>query len=96
MLTGTVAMQQDAENAQQIARQFVTDDKAIINLLTVRDKNQVLLRVRVTEMQRNTVKELGITPGFPAPLSFTIGGLSFNFAGNQTTFGDDAAMARRR
>jgi len=87
VLSGSVAMQQEIENAQQIVRQFVTDDKAIVNLLTVHDKNQVLIRVRVTEMQRNTVKELGITPGFPAPLSFTIGGFNFNFAGNQTTFG---------
>ncbi len=82
VLTGTVASQQTVDNAQQIARQFVTDDKSIINLLGVRDRNQVVLRVRVTEMQRTTVKELGITPGFPAPLGFSIGGVGFSIGGN--------------
>ena len=86
VLTGAVGSQQTADNAQQVARQFVTDDRAIVNLLSVRDKNQVVLRVRVTEMQRTTLKELGITPGFPAPLNFTIGGLGLTFAGTPATF----------
>jgi pilus assembly protein CpaC len=87
VLSGSVASPQQVENAQQIVRQFVADDKAIVNLLSVHDKNQVLLRVRVTEMQRNTVKELGITPGFPAPLQFNINGLTFDLAGTAQTFG---------
>ena len=87
VLSGSVATAQQVENARQVVRQFVGDDKAIVNLLTVHDNNQVLLRVRVTEMQRNTVKELGITPGFPAPLQFNISGLSLDLAGNPTTFG---------
>lgn len=87
VLSGSVVSQQELEDAQQIVRQFVSDDKAIINLITVHDKNQVLIRVRVTEMQRNTVKELGITPAFPAPLSFSVFGFNFNFAGNPTLFG---------
>lgn len=87
VLSGSVATPAEVENAQQVVRQFVTDDKAIVNLLTVHDKNQVLLRVRVTEMQRNTVKELGITPGFPAPLQFSINGLTFDFAGTPQIFG---------
>jgi pilus assembly protein CpaC len=87
VLSGSVVSQQEVENAQQIVRQFVSDDKAIVNLITVHDKNQVLIRVRVTEMQRNTVKELGITPAFPAPLQFNFLGFNFDFAGNPTTFG---------
>lgn len=86
VLTGSVASQQTADNAQQVARQFVNDDRAIINLLAVRDKNQVVLRVRVTEMQRTTLKELGITPGFPSPLSFSLAGVGFSFAGTPANF----------
>ncbi len=86
MLSGSVATQQELENAQTVVRQFVGDDKAIVNLLAVHDRNQVLLRVRITEMQRNTVKELGITPGFPAPLQFSFGGLTLDLAGNAATF----------
>jgi pilus assembly protein CpaC len=90
VLTGSVAAQQDADSAQQVARQFVSGDTAVVNLLRIQDKNQVLLRVRVTEMDRNTIKELGITPGFPSPLQFTAIGLTFDFAGTPTVFGNTA------
>jgi pilus assembly protein CpaC len=36
---------------------------SIINLLKVRNQNQVLLRVRVSEMSRAVIKELGVSPG---------------------------------
>ncbi|MBV8536308.1 MAG: pilus assembly protein N-terminal domain-containing protein, partial [Alphaproteobacteria bacterium] len=86
VLTGSVASAQDAENARQIARQFVADDNSIINLLSIRDKSQVLLRVHVSEMSRQVVKELGITPGQPTPFNFSIGGSHFSFTGNTPNF----------
>lgn len=86
ILSGSVASSQEADNARQIARQFVADDSSIINLLNVRDKSQVLLRVRVSEMARSVVKELGITPGQPTPFNFHIGSNSFSLAGNTPTF----------
>lgn len=82
VLTGSVASPAVAENARQIARQFVADDNAIINLLNIRDKNQVLLRVRVSEMSRSTVKELGIQPGG----TFNIGGSRFGLTGAAMNF----------
>lgn len=86
VLSGSVASAQEAENARQIARQFVADDNSIINLLSVRDKSQVLLRVRVSEMSRQVVKELGITPGQPTPFDFHLGGANFSVAGNAPSF----------
>jgi pilus assembly protein CpaC len=80
VLSGSVASQIVSENARQIARQFVADDNSIINLLNIRDKNQVLLRVRVSEMARQVVKELGITPGSPA-FNAHIGGTRLNVSG---------------
>ncbi len=88
VLTGSVASQRVATNAQEIARQFVGDDKSVINLIRVRDRSQVVLRVRVTEMQRTAVKELGITPGFPAPFSFKLGGLAFSIGGSAPSFAE--------
>ncbi len=85
VLSGSVASAQESENARQIARQFVADDNSIINLLSIRDKNQVLLRVRVSEMSRQVVKELGITPGSP-PFNFKIGGSTFTVTGNKPSF----------
>jgi pilus assembly protein CpaC len=88
VLSGSVATPAELENVQQVVRQFVADEKAIVNLIKVHDDNQVLLRVRVTEMQRNTVKELGITPGFPAPLQFSLlSGATFVFGGTPQTLG---------
>jgi pilus assembly protein CpaC len=86
VLTGSVASAQDAENARQIARQFVADDGSIINLISIRDKSQVLLRVHVSEMSRSVVKELGITPGQPTPFNFHLGGANFSFTGNTPNF----------
>jgi pilus assembly protein CpaC len=86
VLTGTVSSQLVANNARTIALQFVDQPTKVIDLLTVRGKNQVMLQVHVTEMTRNTVKELGITPGFPVPLSFNINGANFTLTGNPQTF----------
>ncbi|MBV8535212.1 MAG: type II and III secretion system protein family protein, partial [Alphaproteobacteria bacterium] len=66
--------------------QFVADHNSIINLLSIRDKSQVLLRVHVSEMSRQVVKELGITPGQPTPFNFSIGGSRFSFTGNTPNF----------
>ena len=74
ILNGSVASAITAENARQIARQFVADDKSIINLLKIRGQNQVLLRVRVSEMSRQIVKELGISPN----ALFNIGSSTLN------------------
>ena len=86
VLTGNVASQQAAENARQIAQQFMPKDLPVINLLNIRDRNQVLLRVRVTEMSRQTVKELGIVPGFPIPFQFNVGGTNFTLSGTAPGF----------
>jgi pilus assembly protein CpaC len=82
VLSGSVSSAAVAENVRQIARQFVVDDSAIINLMSIRDKNQVLLRVRVSEMSRQVVKELGITPGG----NFHIGSSNFTLTGAAQTF----------
>jgi pilus assembly protein CpaC len=82
VLMGTVASPIASENARQIARQFVADDKSIINLLKIRGQNQVLLRVRVAEMSRQIVKELGISP----TAIFNAGTSSFNLAGAAQNF----------
>ncbi len=60
VLTGSVISPIDAEEARRIARPFVGDDKELINRIKVEAPNQVNLRVRVVEIQRNVIKELGI------------------------------------
>jgi pilus assembly protein CpaC len=60
VLAGSVNSPVDAEEARRIVRPFVSDDKELVNRIKVDAPNQVNLRVRVAEVQRNIIKELGI------------------------------------
>src|SRR5690606_26205698 len=60
ILTGTVSNPAAAARAQQIAAQFVSAPERVLNMLSVTGSDQVTLRVRVIEVQRNTVKQLGL------------------------------------
>ncbi|HWY15389.1 MAG TPA: type II and III secretion system protein family protein [Rhizomicrobium sp.] len=65
VLTGTVDSAQDATRAQDLASRFATaDGKAdptrVVNMLKVKGREQVLIKVRVSEIQRNIAKQLGV------------------------------------
>ncbi|MEE9317246.1 MAG: type II and III secretion system protein family protein, partial [Rhodospirillales bacterium] len=57
-LTGKVQSAVAASNAVNIARQFVAEDGDVTNMLTVMGGQQVVLKVRVSEMDRNVRKNL--------------------------------------
>ena len=59
-LTGNVRSADISEHAPVIASRFISDEANVINLLTVIEDQQVLLQVRVAEISRNVLKELGI------------------------------------
>nr|WP_286209111.1 type II and III secretion system protein family protein [Azospirillum sp. A1-3] len=61
VLSGEVPSSEAAENAQRLARRFVTSDAGVVNLLRVGRPEQVLIQVRVTEMRRSVAKKLGIS-----------------------------------
>jgi pilus assembly protein CpaC len=60
VLSGTVSSDGIAQRAQSVARRFVDDDAKIVNLLKVANEQQVLLRVRVAEVNKTAIKNLGI------------------------------------
>ncbi|HJW42119.1 MAG TPA: type II and III secretion system protein family protein [Rhizomicrobium sp.] len=60
VLTGTVASAQEAARAQDLAARFAGDPAKVVNMLKVAASEQVMLRVRVAEMQRNIAKQFGI------------------------------------
>lgn len=64
VLRGTVRSAKAAEGARLIARRFVKDDTEIVNMIGISSEQQVMLRVRVSEMQRTIVKELGFNTQF--------------------------------
>jgi pilus assembly protein CpaC len=60
ILAGVVPNMAANDRVVTLARQYVPKEDAVINMLTVSGKDQVALKVRIVEMQRFVVKQLGI------------------------------------
>ncbi len=61
VLSGTAISALEAQQAYDIALKFVdNDDKKIVNTIAVADKDQVQLKVTVAEIERTTIKQLGV------------------------------------
>jgi pilus assembly protein CpaC len=60
VLTGSVANAQDSARAQDLAARVVDDPKKVVNMLKISAGEQVLLKVRVAEIERNVSKQFGI------------------------------------
>ena len=71
ILTGQVASAEDAAKAQEIAAQFVDKDH-VLNMLSIAGKDQVMLKVRVVEVDRTAIKQLGFS------MSSTLGQVGAN------------------
>jgi pilus assembly protein CpaC len=59
ILSGQVANLADSDRAAQIARAAVEKPEQVVNMLAIAGKDQVMLKVRIVEMQRNVIKQLG-------------------------------------
>ena len=60
ILSGHVASAAEASRAQDIAASFAGDAKKVVNVLQIRSSEQVMLKVRIAEMQRSVAKQLGV------------------------------------
>ncbi len=87
ILSGTVANQAEAQEAFDIATRLVnsktdtiqwgTDDtNKIVNAIIVRDRDQIMLKVTVAEVERDVVKQLGIN--LSGSLNYGTAVLNFN------------------
>lgn len=93
VLSGTVSTARQLDRALQVAESYAPD--AVTNLMTVRGSQQVLLQVRVAEVQRTLTRELGLQPDITSedfvfstfdgldPTNFA--GASLNLAANEFT-----------
>lgn len=62
VLSGTAISALEAQQAYDIALKFVgNDDKKIVNTIAVAEKDQVQLKVTVAEVERTTIKQLGVS-----------------------------------
>lgn len=59
ILSGEVKSLSDADKAVQIARAAVAEPDQVLNMLSIAGKDQVMLKVRIVEVQRNVIKQLG-------------------------------------
>ncbi|MGF1462546.1 MAG: type II and III secretion system protein family protein [Maricaulaceae bacterium] len=63
VLSGVAPNLAAADRARQLALQFVEEDDELLNLVIIEGKDQVLLKVRVIEMNRSVIKRLGVDLG---------------------------------
>lgn len=60
IVRGSVASNSQAANAQAVVGRFIGDEDSVINMVSIRDRDQVMLRVRIVEMQHQLMKQLGV------------------------------------
>ena len=60
MLAGYAQSPAEAQQAFDIASRLVGSDTKVVNGIVVRNRDQVMLRVTVAEVQRDVIKQLGI------------------------------------
>lgn len=59
ILSGNVASLSDADKALQMARSMVAKPEQVINMLSIDSPEQVMLKVRIVEVNRTVIKQLG-------------------------------------
>lgn len=69
ILRGTVQNDTEAANAQSLAGRFIDDETKVVNMLSIREPDQVMLKVRIVEMQRQLMKQLGVSTSGSVVLS---------------------------
>ncbi|CEJ16201.1 Type II secretion system protein D precursor [bacterium YEK0313] len=60
MVSGQVATPLEAQQAIEVANRLVGDEKKVVNAIAVRGRDQVHLKVTVSEMQRTAIRQLGV------------------------------------
>jgi pilus assembly protein CpaC len=60
VLTGTVSSALESTRAADLAARFAGDPKKVVNMISVAGGAQVMLKVRIAEMNRNIAKQFGV------------------------------------
>lgn len=88
VLAGAVATAAESEDARRLAQRFIAEGEEVINRLQVTAANQINLRVRVAEVQRSVVKQLGIDWSVAAEYGgFTFGLVTAGFGASSALLG---------
>lgn len=76
VLSGTARTPAEAKLALDLAMRFTADEKKVISSINVLGREQVMLKVRVAEVQRNVLKQFGIN----TTAVFSLGKFAFDLA----------------
>lgn len=87
ILSGVVMNAADSEKASRIAAQFVSSPEKVLNMLSIAGKDQVMLEVRIVEVQRNVIKQLGVSSN----MLFNDGVRAYGL-GRDNTYGVNGAL----
>jgi len=87
LLTGLATSPAESDRIAQVARAFVSAPEKVMNMMTVAGSDQVTLKVRVVEVQRNVIKQLGLN----SDVAFNTGLQSVSF-GRANTFGVNGTL----
>ena len=60
MLSGSAASAAEAQQAYDLASRLVGDGTKVVNGISVRGRDQVMLKVTVAEVRRDVIKQLGV------------------------------------
>lgn len=60
VVSGSVATPLEAQQVMDIAARLVGDEKKVVNAIAIRGRDQVHLKVTVSEVQRSAIKQLGV------------------------------------
>src|SRR5436190_11443532 len=85
VLSGSAATPVEAQQAQDLAARLAGGADKVVNSITVRGRDQVMLKVTVAEVARNIVKQLGID--LSGSLNYGSSVVNFNNANPFTGYG---------
>lgn len=87
VLSGVVRTAAQSESAARIAAQYVGGPDKVLNMLSIAGKDQVMLQVRIVEVQRNVIKQLGVSTD-----NLLNDGFKSYTVGRENTFGVNGAL----
>ncbi|WP_027578314.1 type II and III secretion system protein family protein [Bradyrhizobium sp. Ai1a-2] len=85
ILTGSVSSPVEAQQAGDLAARLVGGADKVVNSITVRGRDQVMLKVNVSEVRRDIVKQMGVD--LSANMNYGTAIVNFNNSNPFTAFG---------
>jgi pilus assembly protein CpaC len=85
LLTGSVSSPVEAQQAAEIAARLVGGAERVVNSIAVRGRDQVMLKVNVSEVRRDIIKQMGVD--LSASMNYGTAVVNFNNSNPFTAFG---------